>query len=120
MSERSGVINIGLEGMMLMGAFFGICGADVLGSLGRRPRWSAWPAGGVLALVHAVFSIQLRADQIVSGTAINFLALGITGYLFVATTATRARRGNSRRSPTCTCRIEDSAFFGDAIGSATC
>ncbi len=81
-SERSGVVNIGLEGMMLSGAFFGILGADKLNS---------WPlgllcaaaAGGAFALIHAFFAIQLRADQIVSGFAINFLALGITGYLFI-------------------------------------
>ena len=64
--ERSGVVNIGLEGMMLSGAFFGILGADKLNS---------WPlgllcaalAGGLFALVHAFFAIHLRADQIVGG-----------------------------------------------------
>jgi len=80
-SERSGVINIGLEGMMLMGAFFGIWGADVLNSwvLGVLV---AMAAGGLLALVHAIFSIHLRSNQVVSGTVVNFLALGITGYFF--------------------------------------
>jgi ABC-type uncharacterized transport system permease subunit len=80
-SERSGVVNVGLEGMMLMGAFFGVYGADKSGS------WVvgilvAMLAGGSLAVVHAVFAIHLRADQIVGGMAVNFLALGITGYFF--------------------------------------
>jgi len=80
-SERSGVINIGLEGMMLMGAFWGVYGSDkggtwVLGLL------IGMASGGVLALIYAYFAIHLRADQIVGGTAVNFLALGITGYFF--------------------------------------
>jgi simple sugar transport system permease protein len=80
-SERSGVVNIGLEGMMLMGAFWGVYGADKGGT------WVVgliigMASGGLLALVYAYFAIHLRADQIVGGTAVNFLALGITGYFF--------------------------------------
>ena len=81
-SERSGVVNIGLEGMMLSGAFFGILGADKLGSWALGLGCAAL-AGGLFALVHAFFAIHLRADQIVGGTAINLLALGVTGYLFI-------------------------------------
>jgi simple sugar transport system permease protein len=81
-SERSGVVNIGLEGMMLMGAFWGIWGADKTGSwIGGLVIGII--SGGLLAVVHAVFAIHLRADQIVGGVAVNFLALGITGYFFV-------------------------------------
>ena len=81
-SERSGVVNIGLEGMMLTGAFFAIWGADVTGT------WTLGLAigiasGAVLGLLHAFFSITLRADQIVGGTAINLIALGLTTYLFI-------------------------------------
>jgi general nucleoside transport system permease protein len=81
-SERSGVVNIGLEGMMLTGAFFGILGADKTGS------WAlgiviGMVAGGGLALVYAIWAIHLRVDQIIGGTAMNFIALGLTGYLFV-------------------------------------
>jgi general nucleoside transport system permease protein len=80
-SERSGVINIGLEGMMLMGAFWGVYGSD------RGGTWFVglligMASGGLLALVYAYFAIHLRADQIVGGTAVNFLAVGITGYFF--------------------------------------
>jgi ABC-type uncharacterized transport system permease subunit len=81
-SERSGVVNIGLEGMMLSGAFFGILGADKLGSW-ELGLVCAMVSGGMLALIHAFMAIQLRADQIVSGTAINFLSLGVTGYFYI-------------------------------------
>ena len=81
-SERSGVVNIGLEGMMLSGAFFGILGADKFNSW-QLGLLCAALSGAAFALIHAFFAIHLRADQIVGGTAINFLALGVTGYLFV-------------------------------------
>jgi ABC-type uncharacterized transport system permease subunit len=81
-SERSGVVNIGLEGMMLAGAFFGIVGADKLNSwvLGLV---TAMISGAVLGLIHAFLSVHLRADQIIGGTAIWFLAIGVTGYFFI-------------------------------------
>lgn len=85
-SERSGVINIGLEGLMVMGAFVGVVFnltfADVFGSL--TPWISIIVAMFVAALfsvIHAVASVSLRADQVVSGVAINFLALGIGVFL---------------------------------------
>jgi general nucleoside transport system permease protein len=80
-SERAGVVNIGLEGMMLMGAFFGIWAADKTGTWELGLVGAAF-FGAMLALVHAIFAIHLRADQIVSGTAINILATGITAFAF--------------------------------------
>jgi ABC-type uncharacterized transport system permease subunit len=86
--ERSGVINVALEGMLLTGAFFGIWGA--IWAHGWAPGWewvigliTACLAGMAMAAVHAVWAIHLKVDQIISGTAINFLALGITGYIFI-------------------------------------
>jgi ABC-type uncharacterized transport system permease subunit len=116
LSERSGVINVGLEGMMLMGAFFGIFGADVFGSwwLGAVVGIAA---GGVLALVHAVFSIAFRADQVVSGVAVNLLALGITGYVFIYHYGEQGTPGDVPRAPEIELPlIKDIGFVGEAIG----
>jgi simple sugar transport system permease protein len=116
--ERSGVINIALEGMMLMGAYFGIFGADVLHSwvLGCVV---AMVAGGLLALVHAGFSIHLRANQVVSGTGINFLALGITGYFFIAHYGSNGTPSNISQVPNVKLPlIQHVGFFGGAIGDA--
>jgi general nucleoside transport system permease protein len=117
-SERSGVVNIGIEGMMLMGAYFAIFGADVTGSW--LPGLAiGMAAGGALALVHAIFSITLRADQIVGGVAINFLALGITGYLFVDRYGEQGTPDDVPRVPDVTLPlIRDIPFVGDAFGRA--
>src|SRR5690625_3929935 len=85
-SERAGVVNIGLEGLMVMGAFVGIifnlAYADVFGSL--TPYLSILAAMIVSAsfsIIHAIASVSLRANQVVSGVAINFLALGVGVFL---------------------------------------
>ena len=79
-SEKSGVINIGLEGMMTIGAFTGAA----VGYFTGNP-WvafiSAGLASGLLALIHAIASINFGADQIVSGIAINFLGPGLSLFL---------------------------------------
>jgi simple sugar transport system permease protein len=80
--ERSGVVNVALEGMLLTGAYFGIW-ADDFSHSWIVALLVAMAAGSAMATIHAVWSIHLKVDQIITGTAINFLALGITGYLFL-------------------------------------
>lgn len=117
-SERSGVVNIGLEGMLLMGAFFGFLGADKLGAW----YWGivvGVVAGAALALVHAFISIHLRADQIVSGTAVNFLALGVTGYFFIEVYTDQGTPGDVSFTPTVSLAwlgIPEDSFVDKAIG----
>jgi general nucleoside transport system permease protein len=81
-SERSGVVNIGLEGLMLISAFAGVVGAFISGSALVGLGFGL-AAGLLFALIHALMCITFEADQIISGTAINLLALGGTGFLMV-------------------------------------
>ncbi|OKJ78156.1 ABC transporter permease [Streptomyces sp. CB02460] len=99
-SERAGVVNIGLEGMMILGTFFG--------------AWAGWqtsPWLGVLAgviggmlggLLHAVATVTFGVDHIISGIAINILALGFTTYfakLWFNTGEAAAKGGSPKQSP---------------------
>jgi simple sugar transport system permease protein len=116
-SERSGVVNIGLEGMLLMGCFFGFLGADKLGSWEAGVLMAAI-AGGVLALIHAWVSINLRADQILSGTAVWFVAIGLTGYLFIDIYGPEGTPGGVPAIPDVELGFLDGIpFIGEAFGS---
>ena len=84
-SERSGVVNVGLEGIMVMGAFssvvFNLTFADTFGA---ATPWIACLVGGVVGLsflLHAVATINLRADHIISGTVINLMAPALGVFL---------------------------------------
>jgi simple sugar transport system permease protein len=85
--ERSGIINIGIEGMMLSGAFAGFV---VKVATNHWPLYAslsvsvaaAMLIGGLIGALHAVFSIRFRMDQIISGTVLIILALGLTSYLY--------------------------------------
>jgi general nucleoside transport system permease protein len=97
MCERAAVINIGIEGMMLTAAMTAYAinlyafvsmqhsGIDPT-TAGNLSRWialiAALAASGLMALLHAIVSIRFRADQIISGTVINILAIGVTGYIY--------------------------------------
>lgn len=81
-SERSGVVNIALEGLMLISAFAGVAGAFLSGSAWVGLGF-ALAAGLLFALIHALMCVTFEADQIISGAAINLLALGGTGFLMV-------------------------------------
>ncbi|HZU00508.1 MAG TPA: ABC transporter permease [Ktedonobacteraceae bacterium] len=100
-SERSGVVNIAMEGMMLTGAYAGVMAGlathSVLGGV-----IGAIIAGGLMALVHAIVSINFKADQIVSGIAINIAALGLTNYLLFIQTGGQGvpHLSNALRLPT--------------------
>ncbi len=100
-SERSGVVNIAMEGMMLTGAYAGVMTAlathnVIMGVIG------AMVAGGLMALIHAIVSINFKANQIVSGIAINIAALGLTNYLLFIQTGGQGvpSLSNALRLPT--------------------
>jgi ABC-type uncharacterized transport system permease subunit len=84
--ERAGVVNIGIEGMMLFSAAIGFMVYATLGDA-EEPAWlwigvlAGILTGGLVALLHALLSVTFRVDQIISGVVINLLALGVTGFL---------------------------------------
>lgn len=78
--ERSGVVNIAIEGIMLFSACIGFIASLLLGN-----SWAgvlvAMAAGSAIVMIHAGLSLHYKTDQIISGTVINILAVGVTGYL---------------------------------------
>ncbi len=94
-SERSGIVNIGIEGMMLSGAYVAfmtnvfLSDRSVAAFIQQQPIRLAFAIllamaiGAILALFHAMMSVRYKVDQIISGTVVNIFAFGITGYLFV-------------------------------------
>lgn len=80
LTERAGILNLGVEGMMLVGAVAGFIVVQLTGS-----PWiglgAAMVAGGILALIHGYLSIQLKANQVVSGLALTIFGAGLSGFL---------------------------------------
>jgi simple sugar transport system permease protein len=114
-TERSGVTNIALEGCMLMGAFFGIVAGDKTGSLPIALA-VALLTGLLLAGLHALASITFRADQIVSGMALNILASGLTSYLNYELYGTTGTPADVPLIPPLALPIAGLPFVGDVLG----
>jgi ABC-type uncharacterized transport system permease subunit len=115
-TERSGVTNIALEGCMLVGGFFGIFIADKSGSL-PIALLAAVLAGVGLAALHALASVTFRADQIVTGMALNILALGLTSYLNYEMYGTTGTPADLPSVPAVTVPgIANVPFLGDVVG----
>ena len=85
-SQRAGVLNIGIEGMMLIGAFFGMLGSFYTAELGMLAPWcgllTAGTSGLIAAALFALCAIRLRGDQVIIGTAMTLLALGLTEVIY--------------------------------------
>jgi simple sugar transport system permease protein len=118
-SERVGVINIGLEGMMLTGAFAGVATSYFSGNpwLGVL---AAVLTGGLLGLLHALITVRFVGDQVVSGTGINIFALGFTAYMSQVIWGSRGASESVQGLPVMPIPlVKDIPIVGDIIGAHT-
>ena len=102
-SERAGVVNIGLEGMMLTGAFFGAWGADITSSWIGGIAIGLF-AGGVIGLLHAIFSVACARTRSCRAPRSTSSRSASRATCSSRSTGRRARPTTCPRSPTCTCR----------------
>jgi ABC-type uncharacterized transport system permease subunit len=118
-SERAGIINIGLEGMMLTSAFTGVAASYFSGNpwLGVL---AAVLVGGLLGLFHALLTVKFVGDQIVSGTGINIFALGFTAYMSKVLWGSRGASESVQGLRVVSIPLlKDIPIIGDIIGTHT-
>jgi simple sugar transport system permease protein len=118
-SERVGIVNIALEGMMLTGAFSG-----VLTTYGTGNPWLGVLAsalvGGLLGLLHALLTVKFAGNQIVSGTGINLFALGFTAYMSQIVWGSRGASPSVQGlGPISIPLLRDIPIVGEIIGNQT-
>jgi len=118
-SERAGIVNIGLEGMMLTGAFAGVTANYFTGS----PWLGALVAiltGGFLGLVHGIITVRFAGNQVVSGTGINIFALGFTAYMSQVLWGSRGASESVSGFPRISIPLlKDIPIVGDIFGTHT-
>ncbi len=115
-SERSGIINIGLEGMLLMGAFAGVLGSYVTGSA-YMGVINAVLAGTLTSLLFAVFIIEFKANHVVAGVGLNILVLGFTTWMMQIIWDTRGASPSVESVPAIRIHgLEEIQVLGDLLG----
>ena len=117
-SERTGILNIGLEGMMLSGAFFSYLGAWLWGNLFLGVLFGL-VAGMAVAAIMALLTIHARADQIVVGVGLNLMAIGITTFAYRQIFTSRTEVHLDRPQPIPIPLLRDIPVVGDALFSQT-
>jgi ABC-type uncharacterized transport system permease subunit len=118
-SERVGIVNIALEGMMLTGAFSGVLATFATGNPWIGVLASVL-AGGLLGYLHAILTVKFAGNQIVSGTGINLLALGATAYLCQAVWGSRGASQSVQGLDAISIPlVKDIPFLGEIIGNQT-
>lgn len=110
--ERSGIINIGIEGQMLMAAFIGFLANVWTGNLFFAVL-AASAAGALLGLLLAFMSVTLKIDQIIGGTVINIVALGLTGYFYQVGLTTKGKMQPIPLGPLADIPVLGKVFFNN-------
>jgi simple sugar transport system permease protein len=110
--ERSGIVNIGIEGQMLMSAFIGFLANVWTGNL-LFAVLAAAASGALLGLLLAFMSVTLKIDQIIGGTVINIVALGLTGYFYQVGLTTQGKMQPIPLGPLADIPILGSVFFNN-------
>lgn len=115
LTEHAGIMNIGMDGMILMGAFFGVLGSALFGS-----AWAglalAIGVGVFVGLFYALFVIQFHSDEFIIGCALNTFALGLTSYLSRAIFGTSGAKGYPSLPSLSLGPVSKIPFVGDVIG----
>ncbi len=93
MTEHAGIMNIGMDGMILMGAFFGVLGSFLFQSAGMGILM-VLVMGVIVGLFFALFTVQFKSDEFIIGTALNTFALGLTSFLSRSIFGTAGTKGN--------------------------
>lgn len=114
MTEHAGIMNIGMDGMILMGAFFAALGSFLFQSAGAGVLF-ALLMGIIVGLFFALFTVQFRSDEFIIGTALNTFALGLTSFLSRSIFGSAGTKGNPALPNVSISLLDRIPFLGEVL-----